>query len=384
MALAGVAHADEVSAWRLFVADHAQPTVTAIDLEAGETIAAFELASPATLYTTSTGSAVFAVQGAGNSVSAIRSGITIDDHGDHGDIEVTAPELVEATINGDRPVHFVENEGDIALFFDGTGLTSIIGETAWLTGNAPEPRLIDSGVPHHGVAIPWGAYALVSQPHPEDPTNLPVGMNVIDASGAQVGDTHACPDLHGEAHSGNLFAIACAEGILLASGGESPEIVRIDYAGLPEGKATTLIGGQGLQYFLGNFGPSRVILFDPLETDQPFRLVELPTRRVHFAVDPVRSRYAYIFTEDGVLHRLDVIRGAIDATLRLTEPYSMDGEWSDPRPRIAVAGDTIAVTDPLAGVIRLVDAEAFGISGEIAVEGTPFGIVAVGGSGTAH
>ena len=63
---------DHISAWRLFIADHAQPSVTALDLATGDTLATVPLASPAALYTT--GEAVYAVQGAGNQVSAITEG----------------------------------------------------------------------------------------------------------------------------------------------------------------------------------------------------------------------------------------------------------------------------------------------------------------------
>jgi zinc transport system substrate-binding protein len=79
-----------------------------------------------------------------------------------------------------------------------------------------------------------------------------------------------------------------------------------------------------------------------------------------------------------------VLDGAITQSLRLTDPYSMDGHWSDPRPRVAVAGDNIVVTDPLNARLLLVNAETFEEAGEIAVDGTPFNIVAVGGSGVVH
>ena len=46
------AAADEASTWRLFVADHAEPLVTAIDLDSGEAIGRFDLAGPAALYAT--------------------------------------------------------------------------------------------------------------------------------------------------------------------------------------------------------------------------------------------------------------------------------------------------------------------------------------------
>ena len=138
-----------------------------------------------------------------------------------------------------------------------------------------------------------------------------------------------------------------------------------------------------MQYCIGNYGPNRVVLIDPTEADS-FRLVQLPVRRVHFAVDPVRSKFAYVFTEDGKLHQLDVIKGELTKSVRVTEPYSMDGHWNDPRPRIAVANDKIFVTDPLKSKIHVLDAVAFKESGEISVEGRPFNIVAVGGSGKVH
>jgi hypothetical protein len=119
-------------------------------------------------------------------------------------------------------------------------------------------------------------------------------------------------------------------------------------------------------------------------SEDAFRLIDLPTRRVHFAVDPVRARFAYVFTEDGELRRIDVVAGKLDGSLKLTEPYSMDGHWSDPRPRIAVAGGRIVVSDPLKGVLHIVDAESFTQSNDIALEGKPFNLVAVGGKGETH
>lgn len=372
--------ADETTVWRLFVADHAEAKVTAIDLASGETLTTFPLASPASLY--AAGDAVFAVQSAANLVSAITTGITVDDHGDHGDIEIADPTILPATVTGERPVHFVEHGGSIALFFDGDGMAKIVTRHEWISG-APTTITYDSGAPHHGVTVPWGDYTLISVPHPMDPTRLPIGINVLDDDGHLLGETHACADLHGEASSGDLLAIACAEGLLIVSGSAEPKIQKIDYAGLPEGKSTTLIGGRGLQYFLGNYGPDRVVIIDPTEAS-PYRLVDLPTRRVHFVTDPVRSRFAYIFTEDGDLHQLDVLAGKIVRSVTVTEPYSMDGEWGLPRPRIAVAGDVIAVTDPLAGTIHLVDAETFAVTRTIPVDGVPYGIVAAGGSGSVH
>lgn len=380
-----LAHADDVTAWRLFVADHADPKVTAIDLGTDATLDTFPLQSPGVLYTTPSNQAVYAVEGAANRVSAIRTGIEVEDHGDHGDIHVTAPEAIAATVPGEKPVHFVEHHGQIALFYDGEGVARLVSEKDWLDGDdALAVHDIDTGAPHHGVAIPWGDYAIATDFAPNGETTRPQGVFVYDAQNAKVGDLYECPLLHGEATSGNITVIACATGLLIATGSGAPSITHLPYPStLPEGNVSTLLGGVGLQYFLGNYGPDKVVLIDPTEADA-FRLIELPTRRVHFAVDPQQPKFAYIFTEDGKLHQLNVLSGKIVKSITLTEPYSMDGEWSLPRPRIAVAGDQIAVTDPLKGLVHIVDAKTFELDRDIPVAGLPYNIVAVGGSGATH
>lgn len=379
------AGAEEESAWRLFVADHAAPVLHALDAATGEVLARFDLASPARLYATGSGRTVFAVQRDADRVSTFASGIEIGDHGDHGDLEVEAPRMLDVHLAGERPVHFVEHHGEVALFFDGEGVARILSESGAHEG-APEIREIAASAPHHGVAVPWGKHVILSQPDPQDASEPPIGVAVIDREGAQVGDVHACPGLHGEAASGNLLAIGCADGLLIVRSGDgAPTIEHLAYPdSLPvDAKVSSLVGGRGLQYFLGNFGAAAVVLVDPQDEDA-FRYIELPMRRVDFAVDPVRAKFAYVFTEDGRLNRLNVLSGRITDSIALTDPYSMDGHWSDPRPRIAVAGGEIAVTDPLAGLIHMVDAKTFTKSREIAVDGKPYNLVAVGGSGAVH
>jgi hypothetical protein len=210
-------------------------------------------------------------------------------------------------------------------------------------------------------------------------------MQVLDHAGNTVGPVHECPDLHGEASSGDLLAVACAEGLLLVdTSSRNPDMRFLPYAAeLPEGKTTTLLGGVGMQYFLGNYGADRVVVIDP-SAEQPFRLIKLPTRRVHFAVNRQQVKLAYVFTEDGHLREINVLSGELTRSLRVTEPYSMDGDWSLPRPRIAVAAGKVAVTGPLQGVVHIVDAGSFALEWELAVHGAPYNIVAVGGSGESH
>ncbi len=382
--LAPPALADEATAWRLFVSDHERGTVTVLDAEDGSVLDTVETQGPASLHRTSGGETVFAVQGPTGRVAAIASGIAFADHGDHADIEIGEPRALDFAMEGEKPAHFVERQGLIAQWFDGEPQARFVSERGVLDGSG-EVRTIDVGAPHHGVAVPYADHAVVTIPNPEDASQRPIGARIVGFDGAQVGQDIACPGLHGSAGSGSLYALACETGILLISEeGGVPDVRHLAYPDtLPEGSSSTLIGGRGLQYFVGNYGPDRLVVIDP-SADGAFTLVQLPTRRVHFAVDPIRPRFAYVITEDGQLHRLDVLDGAIAGSLRVTDPYSMDGHWSDPRPRLAVAGDEILVTDPLKGVVHRIDAESFEPAGEIEIGGRPFNIVSVGGSGALH
>lgn len=383
-ALAGPVLADDVTAWRLFVSDHTEPVVHVLDALTNEEITHFDITGPASLYRSGTGATVFAVQGAAGTVTAIRSGIRFDDHGDHADIEVSDPSLTGFSVAGESPSHFVEHSGHFAAFFDGEGVARVFSESTALEGEGDVTE-VKANAPHHGVVVPFGDYSIVSVYNNEGEGSV-AGVQILDADGNPVGDVVECVGLHGEALSGNLGAIGgCENGVLLISSeGGRPKVELLEFPEGPgEGRVSTLLGGRGLQYFLGNWDADTVSIIEP-GADEPYRLVDLPTRRVHFAVDPVRPRFAYIFTEDGTLHKLDVIEGAVTASVTLTDLYSMDGHWSDPRPRIAVAGGNVFVTDPLQGKIHVVNAETFSENGEIEVEGKPFNIVAVGGSGVVH
>jgi len=376
--------------WRLFVADHTQPIVRAIDLDSNKEIGSFALEGYAALSLSDTGRTVFAIQGDQNVVHAIDTGIALSDHGEHRDIEIKDPKLLAPTIKGQKPGHVVAHRDDLAVFFDRGGSFDLLKESALREGKA-DPKPYDTTAAHHGVAVAMGNYLLVSVPNMEAPAKegeLPprLGLRVLDRDGKQVGDVAKCTGLHGEATSARLVAFGCEEGVLVARPGgiDGPKIEMLSYGdGMPKGKVSTLLGGTSMQFFLGNYGEDKVVLIDP-DDQKPYRLVDLPLRRIDFALDPARPHNAYVLTEDGKLHLLDVVDGSIKRSASVTEPYSKDGHWRDPRPRVAVAGDHIAVTDPRHSLVRLVDTETFKEDRTIAVEGQPFAIVAVGGSGAVH
>ncbi|WAJ27778.1 metallochaperone AztD [Antarcticirhabdus aurantiaca] len=382
----GQARAELGTHYRLFVGDHGAGVVRALDLANGASAGTFALDQSPALTRSASGRTVFAVQGEAGKVAVIATGVSFEDHGDHGDLHVAAPELLPVTIEGAKPAHVVEDSGRIALFDDGTGAVSLFAESAVLDKGASfEPRVLQPGAAHHGLAAPMGDFLVVSVPGatPDDPR---LGLKVLDKEGETVGAVVDCPGVHGQAQSARTFAFGCKDGIVVATpggAGEPPRLEHVSTAALGEGNVSTLKGGTTMQFFLGNYGPQAVVIIEP-GAAEPFRKVELPTRRVDFALDPAEARNAYILTEDGRLHRLDVVTGRIEQSVALTEPYSMDGHWRDPRPRLAVAGDHLAVTDPSKGLVRIVSTDRLAQERTIPVEGVPYTIVAVGGSGAVH
>ncbi|MCX8998184.1 zinc metallochaperone AztD [Rhizobiaceae bacterium BDR2-2] len=381
---------DTKEAWRLFVADHAQPVVRAIDFDNGRELGRYDLKGYAALTASASGRTVFATQSDADIVHVIKTGIGFSDHGGHRDIEVEDAALLPVTFEGKRPFHVVPHDDHAILFYDRGGKADIIEEEPLLDGKA-EVRSIDTTAPHHGVAVTMGRHVLVSVPDTAaevKPDALPprVALRVIDENGREVGEQATCTDLHGEATSAKLAAFGCKEGVLIArpGGAEGPKLTLLPYPqDWPKAMTGTLLGGKAMQFFLGNYGEDKLALIDP-DSDEPYRLVELPTRRVDFILDPASPRNAYILTEDGNLHVLDVVRGEIARKAAVTEPYSKDGHWRDPRPRLAVADGQVAITDPRHSLVRVVDPETLKEVRTIPVEGQPFSIVAVGGSGASH
>lgn len=376
--------------WRLFVADHTQPIVRAIDLGTDTEIGRFDLKGYAALSLSDTGRTVFAIQGDQNIVNVIDTGIALSDHGEHRDIAVGDTKLLGAAITGEKPGHVVTHGDLVAVFYDRGGKADLVTESELLEGKV-DLKAFDTTAAHHGVAVPMGRHMLVSVPDTtasvktgELPPRL--GLRVLDETGRQVGDVAPCTGLHGEATSGRLVAFGCAQGVLIARPGgiDGPKLDMVPYGkDLPEGKVSTLLGGTSMQFFLGNYGEDKVVLIEP-EAETPFRLIELPLRRIDFALDPAHPRNAYILTEDGTLHLLDVVEGAITLSAPVTEPYSKDGHWRDARPRLAVAGDHIAITDPRHSLVRMIDVTTLKEVRTIPVEGQPFAVVAAGGSGATH
>ncbi|WP_208999486.1 metallochaperone AztD [Pannonibacter phragmitetus] len=392
MALAAsgtMVRADEAqSHWRVFVGDHSTGKITAIDLDKPDQRWSFEVKSHARLYPFGDGAGIAVVQAEADRADFLKSGITLESHGDHADLEVSDPALLSTSMEGGNPVHVVEHSGVLAINFD-KDAKATLADVKGLLGGDPQMRDFPQEIAHHGFVAVFGDYVLSTvsaKEKPEGASSLPrLGLQAFTADGKPVSDLASCPGIHGEAFSGAYLAAGCEDGILTVKTDKAkPEFSLLPYpADFPKGKTGTLLGVKGMQAFLGNYGADGLVVVDPADAPH-FTRVTLPFRRVDFVLDPAKPQAAYVLTEDGTLHRLNILSGEIEASGKVSEPYSMDGHWRDPRPRLAVAGDTVVMTDPNKGLLRLISTADLKQTGEIPVEGMPYTIAITGGSGINH
>lgn len=252
----------------------------------------------------------------------------------------------------------VTHDAKVAIAFDKGGYASVLAESSILDGRLTEGK-VPMNVAYHGFVAAMGDYFVSSIASEE----LVVG----------------------EAFSGYFLVAGCKEGVVALDTSRGAEAyAMLPYpADFPAGHTGTLLGSPAMQIFLGNYGAASVVIVDPT-AERHFTRVELSFRRVDFILDPAKPQMAYILTEDGTLHRLNMLSAQIERSARITQPYSMDGDWRDPRPRLAIADDRLILTDPLEAALRIVDTEDLSEIRTIAVEGIPYNVIAVGGSGLTH
>lgn len=377
LVLAGTAQAQTQHAVRAAVTDHAKGVISVVDLVTGEVLNRFDTGSPGGLRHGAAPGQVSLAQGQAGRVDVVDLGMAVDNHGDHGDLKLSAPRLLPHVAEGPKPSHVLGGDGRLASFFDGDGSIVVTGE-----GSSSSLR---ANVPHHGLAYPFrsatGPRLMVS--HASAAGARPGGVVLLDEQGKEVSRTDECPMLHGEAISGHVIGLGCGDGVLLMNT-RTQAFRKVSYpAGTESGRIVrSLIGGDDFHLFVGDFGPDAVTILDP-DAGQ-FVVVELPARRVAFTMDPQRSDTMFVLTEDGQVHRIHTLDGKILASTAAVQRYSLEGGSSLARPRLSAAGGLLAVTDPARSRLLVLEAATLELRREVALEGAPLNVLAVAASGERH
>jgi hypothetical protein len=353
---------------RLIVADAAAPVIHVVDAGAGP-VARFDLASPARLYRGPGGRHAWAVQREAGLVQLLDTGRITEDHGDHAAVVLGAPALLPAAATGDRPVHLTMDAARVAVFWDGSGVATLHDAAAAGAGDLSPAAVLQTGRPHHGVAVPVGDAAILSvAPEGE---GLPDALAVLGPDGAELSRV-ACLNLHGEGKAGRLIAFGCEDGVAIFDASAAPPAGRfVPYP--PDaptgGMIRQLLSPAATMALVGSWGSDGIVILDPSAPTGDFAFAAVPAPRMAFALND-GGDMGFASLADGRLVRFSALTGRIlAAAAGVTAAYSM--ERGVVRPMIAAAGDRVAVSDPATGQVVLLDAETLAVVERITVGGAP-------------
>jgi zinc transport system substrate-binding protein len=378
------AHGADKATFRALVADHANGKLTLIELPTGKAIGHYGVEGPARLKPNAAGRLIYVTQGNQGRINVFDSGISTVSHGDHFDVEVKVPRLLDANFTGGKPSHVNYGFGSTAFFFDESGAAQIVEESTISSGKL-RISTIKTAAPHHGLGAPLRGHFAMSVPHPTEAKGAPVGIDVVKRDGGSIAKSTECPRLHGEARLDSISAFGCADGMLFLTEEKGKfSFQKVVYPdNIPkERMVRNLLGSHSVRSFLGDFGADGMVVIDPVT--RGFTFVQLPSRRMSFGRDPLLGALSFVMTEEGQLRRINALTGKLDQSLPVTEPYSMEGGFQVARPRISASGGMVVVTDPARGKIHIVDGEAMKLLKTVDVSGAPFDVAVVGAADADH
>lgn len=359
---------------RLLVADAVEPVARIVDVEPDAVHASYNLAGIARVYAGSTGAYGYAVQGEADVVSVLSSGLSVVDHDDHVHEEREDASLLDYRLEGDYPVHFVAHDGLVALFFDNIGRAHVLDE-ATLGSATPRVRIVDSGMPHHGVALTFHDHILITVPELLNGATraTPVGIAVHDATGAATGQKFVgCTSLHGEATRDSFAAFGCAEGVLVVESstqGFSGRVIPNPASTVtPAPRVGTLVGHHALPHFVGNFGAGALSAIDA--TSATITPHSVPEPYVQFDVDP-SGEHIVLLTRKGELRILDARTFELGPLFAVTSAVTDDTGHGARYPQFGFGEHLLYVTDPARGQIHAVDLESQTVQRSLSVPGVP-------------
>jgi hypothetical protein len=362
--------------YRLIVADAEAPRIQVIDTEGEGMTEAMDVASPARLHLGPDGRHAWALSREAGQVQVIDTGLIEEDHGDHSAMVLEAPALLPATASGDTPVHFNMGGDRVAVFWDGSGLATIHHASA---GDLAPLATFDTGAPHHGVAVPVGDYT-ISSLGPEG-EGLPDVLAVLGPDMQEVSRID-CLNLHGEGKAGGFVTLACEDGVAIFDTSVTPPAAR--FVAYPnevpaEGMIRTLLSPRDAMALVGSWGQTHMAIFDPSSETGDFVFAEFPAPRMAWGLDETGME-GFAILADGRLVRFSALTGRI-----LAEAAGVTGEYSMERgvvrPMLSVAGDRVAVSDPAAGQVLLVDGETLEVATRLEVGGMPQSVLLLAAEG---
>lgn len=347
--------------------------VEVFDLNDGEAspVATLPLDSPARPTVGSDGRHVFLTDGENGTTAVLDSGSYAQGHGEHFHFYTRTPAFRPDIITGPTPVHVVGHDGVVAISHDGDGSFHVFDELG-LTAGGIQVSITETGAPQHGVAVPIAGGLLYTALLEGDEGPLPDTILQTDDAGAVVATyADACPGLHGEAHLGDLVIFGCANGVTVIDPAAHTSTLIPNPADAGELRIGSLYADA--DSLVGNWGTAGFTLIDVAAG------TITPVTVDGGVVTTARGTEGEILvlTTDGIIHVYDE-SGASVGQVAALDAFPMPEGHGAVRPSLAIADDTIIVSDPVQSRLVLVDASTWTVEGAIALESVPTAVVATG------
>ncbi|WP_229054820.1 hypothetical protein [Aeromicrobium sp. Leaf350] len=364
--------------------DHAEPRLVVaypdhvefFDATTIESLGTVETDSAVYVQTAADGRHVFTLAHQDEKIGLVDSGTWTEAHGDHGHSFTLDPSSTALDLDG-LSYHAVSDDERSVIWFDDLGAFGVLDHDE-LEGGTIEPQMFEVGEPHHGVAVPTADGGFLASVSADGEAT---GVAVLDATGAETNRFETCPGLHGESHVGETgYAFGCGTGILVVDGGQATSIPSpVEGAGtgtLASDHESTIVAGALSAEDRPELG-SQLALYDTATGAS--RAVELGAPFSNLVVSEGR---AIVVGTDGALRVVDLASGEVTTVPAIAEWEKTD-DWQEPRPYLAVAGDTVWITDPQAGAIHTLDLATSALE-TTEVEGGPGRLVVVNADHAGH
>lgn len=231
---------------------------------------------------------------------------------------------------------------------------------------------LETGKPHHGVAIPFGDRVLLTAAEPDaEDGDLPTAVTVRSRTGEELQRFGDCPELHGEAAGDGWAAFACEDGILLLEGRDALTATKLPYPEPAGARTWTLHADEAGRRLIGLYGDDRLLVVD--RAARGARTIALGRDAGAAALRSARS--AAVLTTDGRVHRVDLDAGRVTDSARAASRFALRSRR--PAPQVVAGAGRVLVSDPARGRVRVLRGDLERVR-TIAVGGAPQRLALVG------
>lgn len=325
--------------------------ITTIDTVSGDVLDATE--RPGFLRLNHAGDGRHILVTDGNKVLSYDAAVETVPHGDHNHYYAGDPSLTDQSFEAPKAGHVVVNADRTAIFSDGTGIATLLDE------DLKEIGTIETGAPHHGVAVPLADGTTLATRGTEEHRDT---IALYDADGTKVlAETHECPGVHGEAvASGERVVFGCEDGPIIFDGGTFHKVKADGYQ-----RNGNLAGDVHSPVVLADHKTEKDA---ELERPEKIALIDVDSREVKTvdlgspywfrSLARAEDGFGVVLTYDGHLKLIDTEKGEVTADIPAIGEWKEKEEWQEPGPILQVVGNTAFVTDAEKKELVLIDLDA--------------------------